>query len=136
MALYLEGTPVLVADQANKLWLVYEAEQRTARGLLAGESLDTRRVYGADGRLVSSSRLPNAQAVTRAYATTVVSSDAAIAAMPVDAYAQSKNGVGGLNLSAAKDETLLDPRLKTALSSTDPKVPAASETKVSSGGAK
>jgi hypothetical protein len=98
---YLQTDPTTAADQQAKLWAVYEAEQRAARGLKAGDSLDRR-----DGVV-----LPLAQAITVRYADVRVAADNSLAALPVDDYAQSKDGVGGLSLSAAVTADKLDPKV-------------------------
>lgn len=105
---YLEATPSTVTQQNGRLWMLYDAEQRAARGLKPGDSLDTR----------GGVPLPLAQAITNGsngYVLPVVSDDGAIAAIPLDAYAITKDGQGGVDLRTAKDEGALDARIRSKL---------------------
>jgi hypothetical protein len=110
---YLEATPVNAALQSARLWTLYEAEQRAARGLRPGDSLDIETRYDARGAPTSRT-LPLAEARTtgaNGYALPIVSDDNAIAGLPLDEYALAQQGRGGVDLRGHKDETELDPRL-------------------------
>lgn len=111
---YLEATRAAAEQQSARLWTVYEAQERAARGLLPAESLDTR----------NGVRLPLAQAVTNSangYVLPIVSDDGAVAALPLDDWALAQQGRGGVNVAGHKDESALDTRLRDRL---DPSRPA------------
>lgn len=102
---YLEDTPANLVAPADSLWTRYALEQRAARGLAAGDSLDRR-----DGVI-----LPRAQAVTVAYASPIRSEDGQIAALPLDDEPLATRA--GVSLASAKEAAALDPRLRDRVSS-------------------
>lgn len=105
---YLETTPATAAQQNARLWTLYDAEQRAARGLRPTDSLDTR----------AGVPVPLAQAVTNGtngYALLITSDDGVVAALPLDDFAVAAQGRGGVDVRGHKDEASLDARIRTKL---------------------
>lgn len=101
---YLEGTPAALAQQNERIGARYDAEQRAARGLRPDQALDTR----------GGVPIPYGDRITRpedGYATLLVSSDGAIAALPLDDFALAQQGRGGVDVRGNKDAGELDARL-------------------------
>ena len=118
---FLEGSPTTVAQLSARLYALWEADQRAARGLLPGDSLDVETTYDT-GRGISRV-LPLAEARTNGlngYVLPVVSQDAAIAALPLDDFALAQQGRGGVDVRGHKDEAALDARIRAKIVSATP----------------
>lgn len=105
MTRFLEGTPAALRQQSVRIGARYDAEQRAARGLRADQALDTR----------AGAPVPYAERVTRpenGYAPVLVSDDGEIAALPLDDYALSQQGRGGVDVRGHRDERELDARVR------------------------
>lgn len=108
MTKYLQDTPLAVDQAQASLFSTYSAEQRTTRGLGAGDSLDVEATTknGIQTRRV----LPLAEAVTRRYADPIIANDLTLAALPLDDYAQTK-----VAPALQKDEAQLDPKIQAKI---------------------
>ena len=104
-ARYLEGSRAALRTQNNRLYAEWERQLRVEQGLRTDQAVD--HYMGVP--------LPREKQVTsgdNGYALMLESEDGAVAALPLDDWAQQQQGKAGIDVRGHKDESALDARLR------------------------